>query len=1565
LAGVAALIVGATVAMPVVASSTSGPASSPPATEPEASTGEQPVETTEVAVETTQPAVETSEPAVEASDVPAHTSEPMVETSEAAVETTDEPSASTLPEDAPGGPIIALVLSGFVAVGGSLDLSTDPADVDGVDGIADLEAFICCGGDDPTALRPLNGAGWSSASETWDTASLTAAQAASYSTAAGGFIPSEFEVYYVKTGNDRFYKLRFPTGGTNDNTGISIEWDYLGAGTIPAPTASFTFTSYDVFTSFADTSTGTPSSWSWTFGDGESSTFQNPFHSYAGAGTFEACLTATNIGGSDGPVCQDVTISEEPSTTVAAGGTIDFDADGTTDLQLFTPSGCSEPNAFDVINGAQWSGFSADYRTQDLADAQAASLSSSNFCVESGTPFEGFFVVTGAGTFVKVWTPSNTASGVRFVFEVLGTTQPPPVASFTFTTYDVLVSFTDTSTGDPTNWAWTFGDGGSSTAQNPFHSYAGAGTFEACLTASNGGGSDGPVCQDVTISEEPSSTVGPDATFDFDGDGTPDLQVDPTTDCGGNPPNRFLVLNGAQWSGFSGADYRTLDLADAQGGFFGTSPFCVEAGTPFEGFFVLTGAGTYVKVWTPSNTTSGVRFIFEALSSGLAATATCAADGSATVEITSGDGPFDIDYSLDGVAQPQLSDVAAGSHTLPGDDLGPNAFTGIVVTEVGGDIEVLNLTDLECNVPLQATAECVGDDLVVTITSGDADFDVTATQPGGPFTDTLNALGATTYTGPDEWQGATVTEVGGDGESSDLGNFICGTPGSTPIAVGEHCNTAPITVPAVGTAGVAGPYPSTITVSGEEAFTGLVTVQLAGIAHTFPGDIDVLLVGPTGANVILMSDVGGGIDVSGVVVTFADSGPPLGSPLGSGTNHPTNNGGGDSWPAPAPAPSGATTLATFGNTDPNGVWSLYVLDDEADDLGSIGGGWCLTILSDVAPGEETDTVVESAPNPSLHGENVTFTATVTSAGTPVTDGTVTFSDGSTPLGDADVDGLGQAVFTTDSLAPGNHSITATFNGATGFRPSDAMLLHFVTSAVRTCTAPITVPATGTDGVAEPYPSTITVGGVGSVTTGVSVRLDGLTHTFPSDVDILLVGPTGENAILMSDVGGNTDAVGAVLTFSDLASVTMGQPVVTGTYRPTNSGGGDSWPAPAPTPSGATALATFNGTDPNGTWSLYVVDDAGGDSGSIGGWCLFVATAITPTETALTSTPNPSTFGQAVTFTATVTGDGAPVTEGTVTFTDVTTSTVLGVDVPVDAQGEAIVSTSTLGVGDHQIVASYSGTADFPASDSMLTQTVGPVADAGGPYNIAEGDDLNLDATASAAGPATTFSWDVNGDGTFGDATGASPTLTWAQLEALGITNGGGVPRPITVRLTDASTSSTADTTLTATNSAATVTFDGPSTALVGVPVTLKVGAIDPSSTDMAGTFTYTVDWGDGTPAVTLDGPADPPVTHTYTAPGVYTVTATVTDPDGATSEPFTFTITVTQQAPTTTSPAPTTTSPASTTSAATTTSTPSGALPTTGSTSDVPIIIASVLVVLGTATLLATRRFISQPSRRS
>ena len=172
------------------------------------------------------------------------------------------------------------------------------------------------------------------------------------------------------------------------------------------------------------------------------------------------------------------------------------------------------------------------------------------------------------------------------------------------------------------------------------------------------------------------------------------------------------------------------------------------------------------------------------------------------------------------------------------------------------------------------------------------------------------------------------------------------------------------------------------------------------------------------------------------------------------------------------------------------------------------------------------------------------------------------------------------------------------------------------------------------GAASPYPSNIFVASAGIITK-VTVKLNNLSHSFPSDIDVLLVGPGGQNAIIMSDVGGGEGVTGVTLTLDDAAPNSLpGTLLTTGTFKPTNMGSGDTWPAPAPAPSGGSPLSVFSGTISTGTWSLYVVDDAGGDLGSIGGWELTIATTnggcVTPTPTptatitpGITPTPTPT------------------------------------------------------------------------------------------------------------------------------------------------------------------------------------------------------------------------------------------------------------------------------------------------------------------------------------------------------
>jgi large repetitive protein len=155
----------------------------------------------------------------------------------------------------------------------------------------------------------------------------------------------------------------------------------------------------------------------------------------------------------------------------------------------------------------------------------------------------------------------------------------------------------------------------------------------------------------------------------------------------------------------------------------------------------------------------------------------------------------------------------------------------------------------------------------------------------------------------------------------------------------------------------------------------------------------------------------------------------------------------------------------------------------------------------------------------------------------------------------------------------------------------------------------------------------------------------LTHSFPDDLDILLVSPDGKGVILMSDAGGGADVTGIDLVFDDAAETSL--PDVTtisaGQYKPTNYGSGDVFTSAPAGPYG-TALASFVGIVPNGDWRLYIVDDGSGDSGSISGWSLSIQTTIPAelvAELAVSgkSTPNPAYVGQNFTYAITVTNMG--------------------------------------------------------------------------------------------------------------------------------------------------------------------------------------------------------------------------------------------------------------------------------------------------------------------------------------
>src|SRR5678815_1545416 len=177
------------------------------------------------------------------------------------------------------------------------------------------------------------------------------------------------------------------------------------------------------------------------------------------------------------------------------------------------------------------------------------------------------------------------------------------------------------------------------------------------------------------------------------------------------------------------------------------------------------------------------------------------------------------------------------------------------------------------------------------------------------------------------------------------------TPSQTTITA-SFGNNVPITIPSVG-AGT--PYPSTVNVNGLSGTILQTVVKLNSFNHSFPNDVDVLLVGPIGQKVLLMSDVGGGNPVSVVYLTLSDGATaflPQTAALVSGTFKPTDYaiGAADTFPAPAPPAPYGNLLSSFNAQSPNGTWSLYVVDDGSGDLGSFAGGWRLTITTSSGAG---------------------------------------------------------------------------------------------------------------------------------------------------------------------------------------------------------------------------------------------------------------------------------------------------------------------------------------------------------------------------------------------------------------------------------------------------------------------------------------------------------------------------------------------------------------------------------------------------------------------------------------
>ena len=175
------------------------------------------------------------------------------------------------------------------------------------------------------------------------------------------------------------------------------------------------------------------------------------------------------------------------------------------------------------------------------------------------------------------------------------------------------------------------------------------------------------------------------------------------------------------------------------------------------------------------------------------------------------------------------------------------------------------------------------------------------------------------------------------------------------ITLPQYANPDAIVLPLLES-GPGSVYPSDIVISGLTSSVYKVTVTLRNINHDYPDDIDVILVGPRGQTVYLMSDCGldnALVDVSLTLDDDAAQALPDSDPqIVSGTYKPTNYGtASDGFAPPAPPPPYTTNLSVFRGSDPNGVWSLYMMDDQPENAtpqsppGFLADGWTMTLVT--------------------------------------------------------------------------------------------------------------------------------------------------------------------------------------------------------------------------------------------------------------------------------------------------------------------------------------------------------------------------------------------------------------------------------------------------------------------------------------------------------------------------------------------------------------------------------------------------------------------------------------------
>lgn len=211
-------------------------------------------------------------------------------------------------------------------------------------------------------------------------------------------------------------------------------------------------------TTFTDLSSGSPTSWQWNFGDGNTDTL-GPVttHVYATAGSYLSVLTVSSGAGCTDVGFQIVVVRSDVQAGIAAAN-----------------SACVNQTVLMMDNSVVTTGFILS-DTWDFGDGTpiANTLNTSHYYTTAGTYFITHVVVSDGGC-------SSIARDTIVI-------NPLPGADFTSANTCMIQpsNFTDISTGSPTTWNWNFGDGGTSAVQHPTHPYAAAGSYNPVLIVTN------------------------------------------------------------------------------------------------------------------------------------------------------------------------------------------------------------------------------------------------------------------------------------------------------------------------------------------------------------------------------------------------------------------------------------------------------------------------------------------------------------------------------------------------------------------------------------------------------------------------------------------------------------------------------------------------------------------------------------------------------------------------------------------------------------------------------------------------------------------------------------------------------------------------------------------------------------------------------------------------------------------------------------------------------------------------------------------------------------------------